>query len=78
MAQLSVYLDKGAEKKARAAAKREGKSLSSWAREKLNAAVDEQNQWPEEFFNLFGSITDDSFRKQPNISVSLDSKRIEL
>jgi hypothetical protein len=33
------------------------------------------NQWPEGFEALFGSISDETFQRQPNIPFSLDTKR---
>jgi hypothetical protein len=35
-------------------------------------------KWPDGFENLFGSITDETFRRHPEISFSLDTKRETL
>ena len=78
MPQLNIYLDEATQAKARLAARREGCSLSSWARRKLSAATDEGKVWPEGYFELFGSIDDSDLSAPKEISGSLDAKREAL
>lgn len=59
MPQVTVYLDKETEKKARLAAKKSGKSLSAWLRKIIEAAP--EGEWPADFDRLFGSINDKKF-----------------
>lgn len=59
MSQVTIYLDKSTEQKARAAAKRAGKSLSGWLRSVIEGAP--EGEWPSDFQCLFGSIDDDRF-----------------
>ena len=59
MPQVTVYLDKKTEQKARSAAKRAGKSLSGWLRTLIEEAP--EGEWPADFDRLFGSIRDERF-----------------
>jgi hypothetical protein len=59
MPQITIYLDKETEKKARSAAKRSGKSLSAWLRRIIEVAP--EDEWPVDFEQLFGSINDKKF-----------------
>ena len=59
MPQVTVYLDKRTEQKARSAAKRAGKSLSGWLRAVIQQAP--EGEWPGDFEGLFGSIADKRF-----------------
>jgi hypothetical protein len=59
MAQVTIYLDKKTEQKARAAAKRTGKSLSAWLRTVIETAP--EAEWPHDFERLFGVIKDERF-----------------
>ena len=59
MPQVTVYLDKRTEQKARSAAKRAGKSLSGWLRVVIQLAP--EGEWPGDFERLFGSIGDERF-----------------
>jgi hypothetical protein len=59
VAQITIYLDKKAEQKARSAARQAGKSLSAWLRTVIEAAP--EAEWPKDFERLFGSIDDQDF-----------------
>ena len=59
MAQVTIYLDKKTEQKARSAAKRSGKSLSAWLRTIIQTAP--EAEWPRDFERLFGAIKDERF-----------------
>ena len=59
MPQVTIYLDKVTEKKARSAARRSGKSLSAWLRKIIEVAP--EDEWPADFEQLFGSIDDKKF-----------------
>jgi hypothetical protein len=59
MPQITVYLDKETEKKARSAARKSGKSLSAWLRKVIETAP--EGEWPADFDRLFGSINDKKF-----------------
>lgn len=78
MAQLTIYLDEETARKARLAARREGVSLSRWARTRLGEAADEGRVWPAGFHDLYGSIADSTFQVAEDTPVAYDSKREEL
>jgi ribosomal protein L19E len=75
MPQLNIYLDERTQTKARQAAKREGCSLSSWARQQLGAAADTGKVWPKGYFDLYASIDDPEFKAPERLSENLDAPR---
>lgn len=77
MAQLTIYLDEESHRLVEEAAKREGCSLSQWARGHLVTAAHPKG-WPEGFFELFGSIGDESFVEPEELAWSEDAPRAEL
>ncbi len=76
MSQLTIYLDKDTAKRLAEAARRDGVSVSRWARDHLKSALD--RGWPREFFELFGSITDEAFQRPDQPSPEDDAPREEL
>jgi hypothetical protein len=77
VAQMTLYLDAETEEKVRVAARQAGKSLSRWAGEQLAKAAG-AGKWPDGYFDLFGSVDDESFRVAEEIPRSIDTKREEL
>lgn len=59
MPQLSLYIDQKTLKKIEIAAKLEHLSVSKYVVRKLNETMNKS--WPENYPNLFGSISDDTF-----------------
>ncbi len=55
-----IRLSDEVESRIRAAARREGKNLSVWAEEQLERAIGRRS-WPTGYFELFGSVDDESF-----------------
>ncbi|MDF3821830.1 toxin-antitoxin system, antitoxin component [Leptospira sp. 96542] len=76
MPQLSLYLDQDTLKKIELAAKKEKVSISQWVKGKLQNSF--EKKWPDNFFQLYGSIDDDSFNKPDTLSFKDDSKREEF
>ena len=76
--QLTIYLDEQTQKKARRAAKREGKSLSRWAREQLNEAADEGQTWPSGYFELMGCLGESALETPTELSHDNDAERESL
>lgn len=76
MSQLTLYLDEKSLKLIEKCARKDHKSLSGWAKERLLNSIN--NKWPDEFFSLYGSIKDDSFKRPEQISYDHDSKREAL
>ncbi|MEE9430780.1 MAG: hypothetical protein V3V16_07060 [Melioribacteraceae bacterium] len=58
------------------AAKLENKSISKWVSSKLKYSL--KNNLPDEWLDLFGSIQDNSFVEQPEVSTKYDAKREKL
>ena len=75
MAQLTIYLDEETQRKAKAAAEREGRSLSSWARDCLSEAARDVDDWPKNFAGLFGSLAGESFDEPEEIASGIDTQR---
>lgn len=63
MPQISLYIDKETLVKVEKAAHREQLSISKWVGKHIKDAV--ENHYPADFFDLFGSIRDDSFTVEP-------------
>ena len=59
MPQLSLYLDDGTLKMVEKAAKLSNTSISKWVKGKVIQSL--ENEWPDGYFDLFGSIGDASF-----------------
>jgi hypothetical protein len=76
MPQLSVYLDDDMIARVRENAKISGISISSLVANALNRYM--SNNWPEGFETLFGSVSDETFQRQPDIPFSSDAKRETL
>jgi hypothetical protein len=72
MPQLTIYLDQESDEAVRQAAQREQLSQSKWARIALLKAASEEHQWPPNYQNLFGSITDPSFAPPQDSQANLD------
>ncbi len=77
MAQLTIYLDEETHRAVEAAAKAKGCSLSRWARGHLREAASSKG-FPEGFFDLFGSVTDASFREPAELDQASDGDRLPL
>ncbi|MDR1068175.1 MAG: hypothetical protein LBL36_02885 [Clostridiales Family XIII bacterium] len=76
MAQLSLYLDNTIYEQLTERAKAAHKSKSLYVSESLQRSFD--SGWREGFFDLFGSIKDESFRVPDDPAFSGDEKGIRL
>lgn len=72
MPQISLYIDKDTLDKVEKAAKIEHLSISKWVGLRIQNAVN--TEYPKDYFNLFGSIKDDSFQIE-SLSFQNDIKR---
>ncbi|OQA96723.1 MAG: hypothetical protein BWY23_01897 [Spirochaetes bacterium ADurb.Bin218] len=75
MPQISLYIDKDTLAKIEKAAAKERLSISKWVGNNIRKIIKED--YPEGYFDLFGSITDKSFEIK-NLSFDHDSKRESL
>ncbi|MCW7470528.1 toxin-antitoxin system, antitoxin component [Leptospira kanakyensis] len=73
MPQLSLYIDQETLKKIELAAKKEKVSISQWVKGKLQSSF--EKKWPDNYFQLYGSIEDESFKRPDSLSLKNDSKR---
>ena len=73
MSQLSVYLDDKTIAKVKESAETGNISASRLIKNALDKYMGAQ--WPEGFETLFGSITDETFQRQSDVSFSSDAKR---
>lgn len=67
MSQLTVYIDEETRKKIEVASKRANLSVSKWVKLKLTHAI--ENEWPEDYFELFGSLSDDELSRPQELSL---------
>ena len=73
MSQLSVYIDEKTQEKLERAAKARDISISKYIREALHKSFAEE--WPADFFSLCGSLTDETFERPEQGSLSTDVPR---
>lgn len=76
MPQISLYIEEDILKKVEMAAKLENKSISKWVASQIRSNL--RNQYPEDFFKLFGSITDKSFVEPREIDFDKDVGKEKL
>jgi len=72
MPQISLYIDKETLAKIEKAAAKERISISKWVGKNIKKVIKED--YPRGYFDLFGSITDESFEIK-KVSFEQDSKR---
>jgi hypothetical protein len=76
MPQLSLYFDQPTLDRVEKAARDAHLSVSKWVRSRLSNSLNKN--WPEGYFDLFGSIKDDSFSRPESPSFGIDVKREEI
>jgi len=76
MAQLTIYIDDRCRKRIAAAAKQARTSVSRWVTEKLTKAL--EDEWPEGFFQVLGSLADSDLERPPQPNPRHDSRRPRL
>lgn len=72
MPQISLYIDKDTLVKIERAAAKDRISISKWVGRNIKKVINEE--YPPAYFDLFGSITDQSFEIK-SLSFKQDSKR---
>ncbi len=76
MPQLSLYVNSNTLKKVESAAKRENISISQWVRVKIEKSI--EKNWADDYFSLFGSISDESFQSPDKLDFKQDIKRKKI
>ena len=73
MPQVSLYIDKETLSKIEQLAQKNKISISKWVGNNLKRLI--KDDYPEDFFNLFGAVTDNSFVRPESLDFSNDGKR---
>ena len=76
MSQVTIYVPEKEARVMREAARREKRSVSEWARERLSG--DLQESWPPGYFDLLGSLRDESLKRPTDVLEVKDSPREPL
>ncbi len=73
MPQLSLYLDNKTLEAVELKAKARKISVSRYVKEAIEKDI--HSHWPQDYFNLFGSVSDPTLRVPQEISFPTDRKR---
>ncbi len=76
MPQVSLYIDKETLGKIEKLARKSKTSISKWVGNNLKKII--EDDYPEDFFTLFGSIQDETFTRPNELSFEKDTKRIQI
>ena len=76
MPQVSLYIDKETLGKIEKLARNSKTSISKWVGNNLKKII--EDDYPEDFFKLFGSIQDEKFKRPKELSFKKDAKRISI
>ena len=76
MPQVSLYIDKETLEKIEEMAQKSHTSLSKWVGSNLKRLI--KDDYPDTFFNLFGSIQDTTFERPEDSSFDTDSERMSV
>lgn len=76
MRQVSLYIDKETLLKIEQLAKKSQTSISKWVGNNLKRLI--KDDYPDDFFELFGSIGDSSFNRPEDLPFDRDTKRMSL
>lgn len=76
MPQLSIYLDEETAALLDSAVSISGTSVSKWVGRQIRESL--KNQWPDGYFQLFGSVTDSSFAEPEELYQVNSTPRAEF
>ena len=76
MSQLTIYLDDESIRKIESAAALEKSSVSKWVKNRLVQSL--ENQWPANYFGLFGSLAENDLQAASKLDFSQDAIRESL
>ena len=76
MPQISLYIDEFTLKKVETLAKNERKSISKWVRLRIKKSI--EKTWPENYFTLFGRVTDKKFARPKGLKLKNDVTREKI
>ena len=73
MAQISIYIDDHTLKQIEMAAEKDHDSISKWVKKRLVSSL--KTAWPKDYFDLWGALKNDSFKRPAQIKFSKDQTR---
>ena len=73
MAQITIYMDEETLGKIETAARKDHDSVSRWVKKRLINVL--ESGWPKDYFELFGAMNDDSFKRPGQLLWSKDRRR---
>ena len=76
MPQVSLYIDKETLTKVEQLAQKSRTSISKWVGNNLKKFI--KDDYPEDFFELFGALQDASFKRPEDLFFQADTKRMKL
>ena len=76
MAQISIYIDEHTLKQIEKAALKEHDSISTWVKKRLVSSL--KTTWPKDYFDLFGALQNDSFKRPCQLKFAKDRPRQTL
>lgn len=76
MAQLTVYIDDDTRRRIEEAAKIAEVSVSQWVKERLTTAL--QSDWPDHYFDVFGSLRDVEIERPEQPDPAHDVRRKQV
>ena len=78
MSHLNIYMNDNLLEKVKVSAKLEKVSISKFICNRLAASIDNSSQWPDGYFDLFGSLSDSDLKRPSQVSFYKDTKRDSL
>jgi len=76
MSQISIQLDASTIKMLESTAARSHTSVKQWIKDRIYRGL--KQEWPEDYFSLFGSLDEEDLCQPPEIPFSYESSRVEL
>ena len=76
MPQVSLYIDQETLVKIEQLAQKNHTSISKWVGNNLKKLI--KDDYPDDFFELFGAIQDVSFNRPEGLSFRADTKRVRI
>lgn len=76
MPQLSLYLDNKTLKAVESKAKARNISVSKYVKEAIEKDI--HSNWPKDYFALFGSIKDSTFKRPKDLNFNLDRSKAKF
>jgi hypothetical protein len=76
MPQVSLYIDKETLTKVEKLAQKSRTSISKWVGNNLKKFI--RDDYPDDYFELFGALQDTSFKRPEEFSFQADTKRMRL